>query len=101
VLRISVINVAPVRTLKIEGKLTRHTIGEVARLSVQPPQSPTNGVAASRALVNPPEALELDLSDVTFMDDAAAAVVRMLLRRGISLGACSPLVRQMLKEFVS
>jgi anti-anti-sigma regulatory factor len=48
-----------------------------------------------------PAALHLDFSSVSFVDDAAAVVMRDLLRRNVTIRGCSPLISHILKESVS
>ncbi len=71
-----------ISTLRLEGKLVGPWVGEFARLCDE--------------LSCPPNALRLDLSAVTFVDAAGLALLRDLLRRGVTLAACSRLVAELL-----
>jgi anti-anti-sigma regulatory factor len=84
VLRITQSNGCTTTTLKVEGKLTRHSIGEFARTCL--PHLDRSGD------------LVLDFSAVGFVDDAGAAVVRDLVRRSVRIRGCSALVSNLLKE---
>jgi ABC-type transporter Mla MlaB component len=71
-----------VSTLKLEGKLLGPWVAELARSCNELPGSPA--------------CLCLDLSAVTFVDGAGVALLRDLLGRGVTLAACSGLVRELL-----
>ena len=67
------------RTFKLEGKLLEPWVAEVLR------------VCASR-----PGETRLDLSGLSFVDQAGARLLRDLLRRGLSVSACSSFVAELL-----
>jgi hypothetical protein len=71
-------------TLRVEGKLRR---GEVAEL-----------VRACRERLDRPWSLVLDVRAVQFIDEFGVAAVRELMRRGVEVKGCSPLVACLLKE---
>jgi ABC-type transporter Mla MlaB component len=72
-----------VSTLRLEGKLLGPWVAELARSC--------NAVSCS------PDCLRLDLSAVTFVDGPGVALLRDLLGRGVTLGACSGLVAELLR----
>jgi anti-anti-sigma regulatory factor len=80
-LRISQIN-GPHRvlTLKVEGKILGPWVDELSR------------ACAEDSL----KQLSLDLSQVTFVDAAGVELLRQLLKRGVTLAACSGLVAALL-----
>jgi hypothetical protein len=70
------------RTLKLEGKLLEPWVAEV--LSVCPPQD------------GPAGRTNLDLSGLTFVDQAGAKLLKDLLRRGAVVSACSGFIAELL-----
>jgi anti-anti-sigma regulatory factor len=70
-------------TLKVEGKLRGPWVDELAR--------------ACDELKGFPGCVSLDLSAVTFVDTAGVELLRLLLRRGVTLAACSGLVAELLQ----
>jgi ABC-type transporter Mla MlaB component len=68
--------------LRLEGKLLGPWVTELARLCNELPCTP--------------DCLRLDLSAVTFVDDAGVALLRALIGRGATLAACSGLVAELL-----
>lgn len=84
VLRITPIPEAAATTLKVEGKLTRQSVGELAKACI-----PHLGRPAD---------LLLDFSSLAFVDDAGIKVVQDLIRRSVRVRGCSPLVANLLKE---
>lgn len=83
-LRITQSNGSTTTTLKLEGKLTRHSIGEFAKSCLPHLEAPGD--------------LVLDFSSLAFVDEAGAEVVRDLVRRSVRIRGCSPLVSNLLKE---
>jgi anti-anti-sigma regulatory factor len=69
--------------LKLEGKLLEPWINEL--------------VEACRRAVGDDQSAVIDLSGVSFVDAPAAVAVRELMRRGIGLTGCSPLVARLLE----
>ena len=69
---------AVARTVKVEGRISGEYVAELSRV-------------ASEALETAPHIL-LDLSDVTFVDQDGAALLRTLRRRGVELVDCSSFV---------
>ena len=80
-LRISQTENGGALTLKLEGKLLKPWIAEVRR-SVGNPHDP--------------QKLQLDLSNVSFVDAAGAELLRGLLATGAEIVACSSFVREIL-----
>ncbi|HEX4143062.1 MAG TPA: hypothetical protein VHY91_05895 [Pirellulales bacterium] len=71
-----------VPTLKVEGKLRGPWVAELARACDQRQSSGAG--------------LSLDLAAVYFVDGAGVELLRGLLARGVTLGACSGLVAELL-----
>jgi ABC-type transporter Mla MlaB component len=69
-------------TVKLEGKLLEAWVGEVFDACAE---------AEGRA-----DPCRLDLSGVTFADAAGAAVLRILIRRGLFVVACSGFLAELL-----
>jgi anti-anti-sigma regulatory factor len=69
-----------VPTLRLEGKLSGPWVEELLRVCAPPAAGP----------------LRLDLSAVTYVDGAGLDLLRALLRRGVTVGACSGFVAQLL-----
>jgi ABC-type transporter Mla MlaB component len=69
-------------TIRLEGKLLGPWVTELAR--------PCN------ELLRTAGSLRLDLSAVTFVDEAGVALLHDLLGRGVRLAACSGLVTELL-----
>jgi anti-anti-sigma regulatory factor len=84
VLRITASNGSATTTLKLEGKLNRHSVSEFAKSCLPHLEEPGN--------------LLLDFSSLAFVDDAGVKVVRDLIRRNVRIRGCSPLVANLLKE---
>jgi anti-anti-sigma factor len=84
VLRITQSNQSGATTLKLEGKLNRHSVGELSRICLPHLDRPTT--------------LLLDLSAVAFIDETGVTAVRNLMRRSVRVHGCSPLVSNLLKE---
>jgi hypothetical protein len=72
----------PARTLRLEGRLLAPWVPEVA------------GACARRAGEGRP--LRLDLSAVSFADEAGARCLRDLLGQGVEVVACSPFLATLL-----
>lgn len=70
--------------LKLEGKLLTPWIGELEE--------------ACRRAGEPSLETRLDLTGLSFMDEAGTMALRELIRRGVRLAGCSPLVTELLKE---
>jgi hypothetical protein len=70
-------------TFKLEGKLLGPWVGELR-----------NAFEGSRT---PPDRVLLDLSALTFADEAGLICLRSMIRDGASLVACSGFVGEMLK----
>jgi ABC-type transporter Mla MlaB component len=70
------------QTLKLEGKLVGPWVAEVRQVCGH------SAKVVSRLI--------LDLSCVSFVDAAGVKLLRDLLDQGITLGACSPLVKELL-----
>jgi ABC-type transporter Mla MlaB component len=68
-------------TLKLEGKLLKPWVAEVLRSIGEPQDHPK---------------LQLDLSNVSFVDAAGVELLEGLLARGAEIVACSSFVREML-----
>ena len=83
-LRISAVAQAKSTILKLEGKLLEPWCEELDLAARQ---------ASDRKLP-----VELDLKDVSFVDQAGAQSVRRLLSDGIRLGRCSNFIAELLKQ---
>ena len=81
-LRITPIESSGRLTLKLEGKLLAPWVDELR--------------TASALLVAFPGERGLDLSDLTFADDAGVRVLRELAGRGLPIIACSQFVSELL-----
>jgi len=80
-LRITQVNgPGAVPTLRLEGKLCGPWVEELLRVCAPPAAGP----------------LRLDLTSVTYVDGAGVDLLRALLRRGVTVGACSGFVAQLL-----
>jgi ABC-type transporter Mla MlaB component len=69
-------------TIRLEGKLLGPWVMELAR--------------SCNELLHAPGSVRLDLSAVTFADEAGVALLRDLLGRGVTLAACSGLIAEFL-----
>jgi hypothetical protein len=82
VLRVTQTNLpSGLRVVKLEGKLLRPWIADVRALF------PADGPAAAPAL---------DLSELTFADQAGTQLLGELVRQGIEIQSCSPFVAELL-----
>ena len=81
-LRISLTRHCDATTMKLEGKLLAPWCDEVQ-------------TALERA-ARDSGALRIDLSDLTFIDDAGTQLIRQLLGRGVVLASCSNFVAELL-----
>lgn len=70
--------------VKLEGKLLADWGNEVS-------------AAFERACALRPAAVRLDLSDLSFADDAGTRLIRSLIGRGVALSACSNFVAELLQ----
>jgi anti-anti-sigma regulatory factor len=70
------------RLLKLEGKLREPWLDELRSACV--------------ATGTPPTGLRLDLTALTFIDEAGAQFLDSLIRQGATVIACSPFVAEML-----
>jgi anti-anti-sigma regulatory factor len=70
--------------LKLEGKLREPWVEELAR-------------AARRPRPEGPGPIRLDLSSVTFVDEAGVRLLRALLRQGVEIAATSAFVAALLR----
>jgi ABC-type transporter Mla MlaB component len=75
-------DVEPQQTLRLEGKLTGPWVAELERVCVQQ--------------LEPMSRVRLDLSAVSFVDAAGVNLLRDLLGRGVTVGACSGLIAKLL-----
>lgn len=66
------------RTVKIEGRITGEYVPELAR-------------AVTRAVGGAPRVV-LDMSDVTFVDQAGATLLRQFRQQGVELVECSTFI---------
>jgi anti-anti-sigma regulatory factor len=71
-------------TLKVQGKLTRQSVSELAKACLPHLERPAD--------------LVLDFSSLVFVDEAGVKVVQDLIRRDVRIRGCSPLVANLLKE---
>lgn len=71
---------ASCREVRLEGKLLVHWVDLVRRCFVTTDTSPPR----------------LDVSGVTFVDDAGARLLRELLLRGVRVESCNPYVAELL-----
>jgi anti-anti-sigma regulatory factor len=71
-------------TLRVEGKLRRSGVTELEM--------------ACRRHLDRPWALVLDVGSVQFIDESGIGAVRELMRRGVEVKGCSPLVAGLLEE---
>jgi hypothetical protein len=69
-------------TFKLEGKVLAPWLDELRRICAQPP--------------NGSRRISLDLAGVTFVDAAAAELMRELIRQGIAVTRCSGFVAELL-----
>lgn len=69
--------------IQLEGKLQGPWLAELARACAEIPSSP--------------KPLRLDLSAVNFVDGPGLALLRDLLKRGVVLAACSPLIAELMR----
>ena len=76
------IRVSGVQTLKLEGELLGPWIEEVRKTCSRPAVLPSF--------------IRLDLSAVTFVDSAGAALLHDLIRQGVRMAACSSFVEALL-----
>jgi ABC-type transporter Mla MlaB component len=79
-----VVDVGPGLLLKLEGKLRQPWVEELAR-------------AAGRPLPKGHGPIRLDLSSVTFADEAGVRLLRELLRQGVEIAAASAYVGALLR----
>ena len=70
------------QTVKLEGKLLQPWVAEVLRVCTSP------GGRSGRT--------SLDLSGLTFVDQAGAKLLKDLIRRGLEVSACSGFVAELL-----
>ena len=75
------------QTLKLEGKLLEPWVAEVLNVC-----TPTNGQSGRT---------NLDLSGLTFVDQAGAKLLKDLMLRGIAVTACSGFVAELLHLEIS
>jgi ABC-type transporter Mla MlaB component len=73
-------------TLRLEGRAVGTLVAEVAR--------------ACEQHLSEGHKLKLDLSDLSFADRAAIALLQELRRRGVDLTNCSPFLNEELKQAV-
>ena len=73
--------------LKLEGKLLEPWIDELTQ--------------ACRMAREETSQLVLDLSAVSFLDSHGRAALRDMIREGVAVQMCSPLVAELLKESLS
>jgi ABC-type transporter Mla MlaB component len=84
-LRITTINsVGSPAVVKLEGKLLEPWISEL--------------LEACRAARKQDEATTLDLAGLSYIDTPGTIALRDLIRRGVAVTGCSPLVTELLKE---
>jgi ABC-type transporter Mla MlaB component len=69
------------QTFKLEGKLLEPWVAEVLHVC-----TPCNGRTS------------LDLSGLTFVDQAGAKLLKELIRRGLTVSACSAFVAELLRR---
>jgi hypothetical protein len=69
------------QTIKLDGKLLEPWVAEVLNVCAQESAQPGRN---------------LDLSGLTFVDQAGAELLRDLIRRGITISACSGFVAELL-----
>jgi ABC-type transporter Mla MlaB component len=74
----------PTTTLRIEGRLRLSGVPEL--------------VSACRRFLDRPWGLVLDVRAVQFIDESGIAALRELMRRGVEVRGCSPLVASLLDE---
>ena len=72
------------RTIKVEGKLLEPWVAEL------------NQACLSR--INGETIVQLDLSELIFMDQAGIRAIRDLCGRGVRIAACSNIVAELLHE---
>jgi hypothetical protein len=83
-LKITTVHHGSETVLKLEGKLLEPWIEELCG-------------ACARAEVQAGH-VSLDLSDIAYVDPGSARILRGLVRRGMSVIACSPFVAELLRE---
>lgn len=83
-LRITQSNGSLTTTLKLEGKLDRGSVAELAKVCLPH--------------LGKPARLVLDFAAVKFIDEAGVKVVCDLVRREVRVRGCSPLIANLLKE---
>jgi ABC-type transporter Mla MlaB component len=71
-------------TLRLEGRLAGPWVGEVRK--------------ACEKIIGEGRKLELDLTDVSFVDNAGVALLSHYQSRGVALADCSPFLREQLKS---
>jgi ABC-type transporter Mla MlaB component len=70
--------------LKLEGKLLGPWVIELSR--------------ACEELLVPPNALCLDLTDVTYIDSVGLGLIHDLIRQGVTLSGCTSFIEALLSE---
>ena len=76
-------NGRPMVTLRLEGRLAGPWVAEVRK--------------ACEKIIGESRPLELDLTDVSFVDSAGVALLAQFRTRGVSLADCSPFLQEQLK----
>jgi anti-anti-sigma regulatory factor len=72
------------RIIKVEGKLLRPWVAELNQ--------------ACSAASNDKTAIQLDLSELTYMDQSGIQAIAALRRRGVRIVACSNIAAELLQE---